>query len=315
MLPYLDVMVEVRDNKIVTDVYSKLTDTHQYLDNGSCHPRCVKYGIPYGQALRLRRICDSDETFEKRLKEMRGHFIKRGFKMKVLDSQFSKARKKSRESFLCQDVNSRNVKSEHKISLVMHFHPALSGVGKIINDLWPVLQSSEDMRRIFREKPVVAFRRPRNLRDSIVRSKVKRMNSSNRGMKKFRKSRCQICRFVEERNAFEGEHRSYRINFTFGCDSKEVIYLIICENCGRVYVGSTITTFRQRFNNHRSSATRYGKSQKDIPGEHLYAHFFETGHDGINDIVAKIIDKTNVKEPTRREAFWAYKLNMFTLEN
>ena len=67
-ISYLDVRIKVRDNKISTDVYSKPTDTHQYLDNRLCHPRHVKPGISYGQALRMRRICDSDKIFEERFK-------------------------------------------------------------------------------------------------------------------------------------------------------------------------------------------------------------------------------------------------------
>ena len=39
----------------------------KYLDYRSCHPKHVKMGIPYGQALRLRRICELDEVFEERL--------------------------------------------------------------------------------------------------------------------------------------------------------------------------------------------------------------------------------------------------------
>ena len=56
---------------------------------------------------------------------------------------------------------------------------------------------------------------------------------------------------------------------------------------------------------------RYGKGQRGIPGEHLYSHFFSKGHEGVNDMTVLIIDKTDVREPTRREAFWAYKLNSF----
>ena len=56
-LSYLDVMVKVKDTRLDTDVFSKPTDTHQYLEYGSCHPKHVKRAIPYGQALRLKRIC------------------------------------------------------------------------------------------------------------------------------------------------------------------------------------------------------------------------------------------------------------------
>ena len=90
-------------NGLVTDVYSKPTDAHQYLDHRSCHPNHVKKGIPYGQALRLRRICDSDEVFDKRLKDLKGHLVKREFEGKFVDSQFIRAKSKNRDSLLCQD--------------------------------------------------------------------------------------------------------------------------------------------------------------------------------------------------------------------
>jgi hypothetical protein len=51
-------------------VYSKPTDAHQNLNFKSCHPPHVKRGIPYGQALRLKRICHSDKVFESRLQEL-----------------------------------------------------------------------------------------------------------------------------------------------------------------------------------------------------------------------------------------------------
>ena len=41
MVVYLDVMAEIKDNQIVTDVYYKPMDTHQYSDWTSCHPNFV----------------------------------------------------------------------------------------------------------------------------------------------------------------------------------------------------------------------------------------------------------------------------------
>ena len=96
-LSYLDVMVMVQGNKISTDVYCKPTDTHQYLHYGSCHPRHVKKGIPYGQALRIKRICSTEESYRDRLRDLRSNFIKRGFKENVVDSEFERARAKTRK--------------------------------------------------------------------------------------------------------------------------------------------------------------------------------------------------------------------------
>ena len=96
-----------------------------------------------------------------------------------------------------------------------------------------------------------------------------------------------------------------------------MIYLISCVKCGKNYLGSTITSFRKRFNNHKSSINRYGRGQRGqrgqrgMAGEHLYAHFFEMGHRGIEDMLVTIIDQTNTNEPTQREGFWTYRLNSF----
>ena len=45
--------MQINENRIVTDVYCKETDTHQYLDYRSCHRKHVKMGIPYGHVLDL----------------------------------------------------------------------------------------------------------------------------------------------------------------------------------------------------------------------------------------------------------------------
>ena len=104
-LSYLDVLVSIKDNRTSSDVYCKPTDIHQYLDSKWCHPSHVKKGIPYGQALRVRRICNSDEIFDKRLKELKGQLVKRGFKKNMIENQFEKAKAKRRENLLYQDTN------------------------------------------------------------------------------------------------------------------------------------------------------------------------------------------------------------------
>jgi hypothetical protein len=64
---------------ISTDVYSKPTDTHQYLDFRSFHPKHVKQAILYGLALRLSRICSSEGKFDPQIEEFKGYLHKRGF--------------------------------------------------------------------------------------------------------------------------------------------------------------------------------------------------------------------------------------------
>ena len=60
------------------------------------------------------------------------------------------------------------------VPLVLNFHPALSGVSQKVKSLWPVLHASDEMKEVFKDiKPLISFRRPRNLADNLVRSKIK----------------------------------------------------------------------------------------------------------------------------------------------
>ena len=149
--------------------------------------------------------------------------------------------------------------------------------------------------------------------DVLVRAKLPKSQESSgcKGMQPCGKSR--ICAFVSGSDTFYDHDRkkSFKINYSFNCDSSGVVYLLSCKKCMKSYVGSTINTFRLRFNNHKSSLKRYGKGQHNIPGEHLYAHFFTEGHEGLSDITVNIIDRLDVKNPTEREGYWTYRLNTF----
>ena len=77
------------------------------------------------------------------------------------------------------------------------------------------------------------------------------------------------------------------------------------------YVGCTITSFRLRFNNHKSSLNRYGHGIRNINDWHLYEHFFGEGHSGLSDFRVQIIDSTDVINPTERESYWIEKINCY----
>ena len=50
---------------------SKPTDAYQHFNFKSCHPPHAKRAIPYSEGLRLKRVCNSENAFEKRLGELK----------------------------------------------------------------------------------------------------------------------------------------------------------------------------------------------------------------------------------------------------
>ena len=68
--------------------------------------------------------------------------------------------------------------------------------------------------------------------------------------------------------------KQYKINFSFNCNSRNVVYLLTCKICEKQYVGSTVTKFRSRFNQYKSNINLYGKGQRGFIKEPLIEHFF-----------------------------------------
>ena len=84
----LDVEVIRSGNKLLTDLYVKSKDTHQYLEFSSCHVYHSKKSIPYSQALRFNRICSENMFFDNRCNQLECWLRDRGYNEKFLDNKF-----------------------------------------------------------------------------------------------------------------------------------------------------------------------------------------------------------------------------------
>ena len=90
-LEFLDLklMFDKESKKISVNVFSKATNSFSYVLPNTCFPNSNIENIPKGVALRLRRIYDSDNKFEKRSKEYQNYSIARDYKPKKVIKQFS----------------------------------------------------------------------------------------------------------------------------------------------------------------------------------------------------------------------------------
>ena len=164
---YLDVLVSRNGGVLETALYCKSTDTHQYLQKGSCHPWHLKKAIPYGQALRIRRIYSDEKKCRMRSEELVGWLVDRGYTEDFVREQIGKASNLDRAALFDQKSSHSGEKKDH-IPLVVTFHPAPNQLRDIVKKLHTMLDASEEYRRVFKEQTLVVFRRAPNLKDSFV---------------------------------------------------------------------------------------------------------------------------------------------------
>ena len=335
-IDFLDVTVTRVDDRLKTDLYTKPTDTHQYLEFSSCHPWHCKKSIPYSQALRLRRICSEEGDFVIRTSELKQYLYDRGYEKKLVDDQIDKASKVNRDLAL-QEKEPRV--GEDRDVLVLTYHPALSKkVYDIINKNHHILSLGSERSKVFSRTPMIAFRQPKSLRDLLVRAIVKTQTSEPNECRGCNgRSDCQVCKLLVHSDKFSNktETRSYNLRKgSLHCNSKNVIYLMTCQTCQKQYIGSTVTKFRERVNNYKSKFRLYYKRRKagtlnksdPIEQAQLFAHFVDHGNvKGFDNSRKKgedwsfwsfqLID-SSPNEPMllQRESFWQYELGTFMPE-
>ena len=75
-ISFLDLKVILSNGKLITSLYSKLTDCHQYLHYGSCHSEHTKRSIVYSQALRIKSLCSEESNFDELSLNLRSWSLK-----------------------------------------------------------------------------------------------------------------------------------------------------------------------------------------------------------------------------------------------
>ena len=80
---FLDTTIKVDSNQnLYTTLYEKPTDTHLYLHyNSALHKPCHTKG-PYGQLLRIKRICSKNDDFIHHGIKLMEYYLNRGYPIK-----------------------------------------------------------------------------------------------------------------------------------------------------------------------------------------------------------------------------------------
>ena len=245
---FSDVLISKNDNEssLVTSLFTKSTDSHQYLHDTSCHRSIYKKLIPYGQAIRMKRICSNEVDLQRKLLDLESWLTDRGYKSEIIRPEIQKVNLIDRNNLL----KKRPKHQEDSITLVLTFHPALNIVFNVLKRAHRHVQKSPVLQAVLPKPPRIAFRNPKTLRDKLVSSKFKLTEDPGRDNFPCARSDCKICNILKPGKEFKSTvtGKIYKINFHFDCNNLCAVYLITCKVCKNQYTGSTVKRFRAHFN-------------------------------------------------------------------
>ena len=144
------------------------------------------------------------------------------------------------------------------------------------------------MQEAFKEKPMAAYRRDRNLANILVHGKLKRDMPRQRPACK---ADCRVC--------------AVQVGPDSMCSERDVIYGLICTECGKVvYVGETGRQLKERVEEH----LRDIRLNKDK----AVATLFNSSTHSIHNVQVSVLEKVHGQSKALcliRKNEWINRLN------
>ena len=201
-----------------------------------------------------------------------------------MDAEIERAVSIPRETCL------RIKKGQEKTSrtpLVVTYHPLLPSFVSITRRHLHILHLTERLRTAFPSPPLIVFRRPKNLKDLLVRAQLTSARRETPGNFRCGSVRCKTCPILRTTDVFTSHTtgEQFKVKGRASCKSYNIIYLIQCRRCGHQYVGETGQPLHNRVNEHRFDITHRRTNKSPVA-----AHFNLTKHI-VEDLTIMVIDQ------------------------
>ena len=155
-IDYLDLTIfkgkRFRETDILdTKVYTKPTETYQFLHRTSSHPPHVFKAFIFGETLRYARNTNNEDDFKEKVKGFSHKLLARGYTQTEINN------------------GTHNVSLTNRTKLI---HNLPQGKQRCETSNWHLIQQNPQLSEIFPKQPFFAFRKAQNIREKLIRAKL-----------------------------------------------------------------------------------------------------------------------------------------------
>ena len=235
--------------------------------------------------MRVRRICEKEDDYRRHRGRLKTQLRRRGYSGSFVEKELQKADGLNRDDLLSKRRQERE--SSKRVPLILTYSSLLPDVHSIVHKHIHVLYQSEKMSQIFNQPPLVAFRRDRNLCDTLVHAKTNKLVSCHHDRCE---DKCVFCDSISSAPVHDTMQKSsFPVPANTNCRTRNVVYAISCARCTQmVYVGETERQVRERMSEHMRDV----RLRREKP---ITCHFDRTHSE--RDLVFSIV------EPVRNDSF------------
>ena len=228
-LPFLDLLLTIKDDTISTTIYYTETDAHSLLDYVSSHPKNAKIqSLILSYAVSVAFVLPKKISMPKQ-KEMSSFFHQNNYPETVTDSALGRVKQLLQEDALLPVDRSQ---TNSCIPFTLTSHPLNNGIKNVIYNNFQILRDDSHTKGIFEAPSLMAFRRDKNIKDTLVRTNHK----TNDPPDTFPCNHhlCQTCTHINNSTTVTNGNRNFTIRFALcasSCASSSVVYCITCTKC------------------------------------------------------------------------------------
>ena len=266
---FLDTTISIGPNgEFLSDIFAKPTAAFQYLHQSSYHDPHLTRAIPKSQFIRIRRICSSLELYWKHVSTYTAFFTNRGYSLACLKSAATEVSKYKREELLFPQ---KKVK-QNRIPLILPYHHKFKGFSNILHTQYnKMITDNPNMKEIFPEPPMIAYRRAQNLQDRLVRAKHWFCKSKSVIPPHNSSDKTKIKDLMNHTGVIKNKQNNKEQKISGGnSTSRNVVYSVECLKHELIYVGMTTDQLNCRINRHRSDINLY-PDRCELP-KHFHTH-------------------------------------------
>ena len=210
--------------------------------------------------VRYRRIINTDDVLEIRLRELYQRFIKCNYPKKMLDDIFGKVKNMPRNI----QYSTKEAEKKSQVYWISSYDPGHGAVKEFTDKVNTALKDSPTWKEDADKSPIIKVvpRRSPNVKDLLFKRRALAHNIKPGGKlsgpctqpgvkKKGRK--CMQCPLMSGRSYIRHDDANYN-SHGGNCQTRNVIYIASCKLClyKMKYVGKTVQQLRERVNKHRN---------------------------------------------------------------
>ena len=159
----------------------------------ACYPKQSLNNIPRGVALRLARICDTDEKLNSRSIEYKNYFIARDFKPFIVNKHFAHDSTLSRQQARQKSTNRKSDVSQN-VELIMKYNPRLPDLNSLLKKHMPLRYTDAALKAISPKSCTNSvFKRNQSLKEILAPS-LYANSKGNRANSITSCNKCDICK-------------------------------------------------------------------------------------------------------------------------